>query len=119
MSIIEFLCVLVLGYVLGNIHTIWKLRKLISDVAKNEGINLDDAEVKSKNTAYDVHKLQIETIGDILYLYNIETKDFVCQGSSIDELATLTKTHRIMVATVAYDDKVFMFVNGKYKEFIA
>lgn len=118
MSIVEIICFLVIGYVLGNLHTIWKLRKLITSVAKDQGIKLDKTETKT--VAYDVYKLEIETVGDTLYLYDTETKDFVCQGSSLSELANLSKTYKnIMVATVAHDDKVFMFINGNYKEFKA
>jgi len=119
MSIIDFLSVFVLGYVIGNLHTVWKLRELISTTAKEKGIDLgaisDISETKS--TVHDIYKLEIEKIGDTLFLYDIETKDFVCQGSSLSELAMLSKTYKnIMVATVSHDNKVFMFVNGKYKE---
>jgi hypothetical protein len=113
MSIIDFLCVLVLGYVIGNFHTIWKLRKLISDTATEHGLS----ETSSK-TIHEIYMLEVETVGDTLYLYDADTKDFVCQGSSLTELAMLSKTYRnIMIAKVVHDDKVFMFVNGNYKEF--
>jgi hypothetical protein len=116
MSVIDFVCVLVLGYVIGNLHTIWKLKELISSTAKEKGIRLDGAD-ETKSTVHDIYKLEVEKVGDTLYLYDIETKDFVCQGSSLSELAMLSKTYRnIIVATVSHDDKVFMFVNGNYKE---
>lgn len=119
MGIIEIICILVIGYVLGNLHTIWKLRKLITDVAKSQVIKLDE-ETESKTVIHDIHKLEIEMVDNTMYLYDSETKDFVCQGSSLSELANLSKTYKnIMVATVVHDDKVFMFVNGNYKEFKA
>lgn len=118
MSIIEFLCVLALGYVIGNLHTIWKLRKIISDVAKDQDIDLDNSP-NTTATKQDIYNLEIEAVGDVLYLYDTDTKDFVCQGASLAELATYSKNYKkIMLATVKHNDKVFMFVNGNYKEFI-
>lgn len=107
------------GYMIGYLSTIWKLRGLIKDVAKSEGIDLnDDFTIKEKKIV-EVYKLEIEEINQVLYLFDRETKDFVCQGSSIDELAKLSNDYKnITMATVAYKNKVFMFVNGHAKEYV-
>jgi hypothetical protein len=108
-----------LGYAVGYFSVIWKLRDVIKDVAKAEGIDLnEDFTVKEKKVT-EVYKLDVEEINQMLYLFDRESKDFVCQGSSIDELARLCKEYRnIMMATVVYQNKVFMFVNGHAKEFV-
>lgn len=112
MSLFDFLCILALGYIIGNFHALWKLRKIIIDTAK------DTVSDKTSKTVHEIYNLEVETVEDTLYLYDTNTKDFVCQGSSLTELATLSKTYRnIMLATVIHNDKVFMFINGKHKEF--
>lgn len=113
MSILDFVLVLALGYIIGNFHAIWKLRKILADTVTEQALN-----EKTPKTIHEIYKLEIETIDDTLYLYDSDTKDFVCQGSSLNELAMLCKTYRnIMLATVVHGDKVFMFVNGNHKEF--
>lgn len=105
-----------IGYMIGHAATIWKLRGFIKEVAKAEGIDLN--EDFTEKPIVEVHKLEVEEIEKMLYLFDRDTKDFVCQGSTIEELARHAKDYRnIMMATVVHRGKVFMFVNGNSKEF--
>jgi hypothetical protein len=111
---IELFVCLVVGYVIGNIHTVWKLRRLIAEA----GVDLETGLIKTPAPTTQVYKLKIESVDDILYLYNKETNDFVCQANTMEELAQTCKDYKnIMVATVIHDSKVFIFANGKYQEF--
>ena len=111
---IELLVCLVLGYVIGNIHTVWKLRKILKD----EGIDVSATSLELEKPKTLIRKLTIEEIDNMLYLYDNETSDFICQANTMEELAkSCTEYKNIMVATVIHDTKVFIFANGKYQEF--
>lgn len=111
---IELIVCLGIGYLIGNVHTIWRLRKLISEA----GIDIEKGLLEPEEPKTHIHKLTIETMNDMLYLYDRETNGFVCQANTMEELATSCKEYKnIMVATVIHDSKVFIFANGKYQEF--
>ena len=119
MEIFLIIIALVVGYVLGQAITIIRVKGIIKDAALAEGIDLDE-EVKKEQLKHlpTIYKLEIETVNNILYLFDKETRDFVCQGSTIEELAKLSKEYKnINMASVTYGKKVFMFVNGISKEY--
>ena len=52
-----------------------------------------------------------------MYLYGYEDNTFICQGNSLDELASLAqKYNNIKYAVVLHDDNMLMFVDGAVKE---
>ena len=111
---IELFVCLVIGYVIGNIHTVWKLRQLLKD----EGINVSTTSFELEKSEILIRELTIEKIDNMLYLYDKETKDFICQANTMEELAKFcTELKNIVAATVMHDTKVFIFANGKYQEF--
>lgn len=122
MSIIEVIIVFVIGYVIGKIHAYYTLVKLLREAAEEAGIDLnrdllgieDEDEVLEKA----IHMLKIDKGGDILYLFDKDTDEFICQGSTIEELATRAKEYKqILLASVLFNDKTFMFVNGTSQEY--
>lgn len=116
MSIFEIIFFLALGYFIGHVHTLFKLKKLLLDVAEESGI--DVSEHTEKKVESKVKRLEIEQIDDVLYLYERDTHDFICQAHTLDDLAKLAQEYRnINFATVIHDQKVFMFVNGNSKEY--
>lgn len=123
MEILLYLGLIFLGFSLGQAYTALKLSRLLKQVAEEEGIDLDkeiENVKEKKKQIHQVHKLEVEKINDVLYLFDRDNRDFVCQGSSIEELAKLAKEYKnIVVATVVHGDKVFMFVNGASKEYTA
>lgn len=114
-DLLIFIVAIILGYQLGVMVTAYKLRKFIFEHAKQQGLDLEEKESKEVNLVHDTEQLVIERENNILYLYNKEDK-FVCQGSSINELAQLAlKYKNIKYAEVVdkKENKVFAFVNGE------
>lgn len=105
-----------LGYQVGVHLTAWRLRDFIIEAAKKEGLSIDkDNNIVEINTKPNVYKLFIEQIKDTLYLYDHED-EFVCQASTVEELAVLAKKHKnIKYAAVLHGSDTFMFVDGIVK----
>lgn len=115
------LVLLLVGFVCGKTYTEFKIAKALIDALEGKGIDVK-AEIQKLEEKQEkvnrVHKLVVEKHNDMLYLYDRENHDFVCQGKNIDELAELSKKYKnIIGAVVLHDDKVFMFMNGLSKEF--
>ena len=90
-------------------------------MALKEGVDID-AELEKRKTeeeAQQIAKLEVEEHNNILYLYHRESRDFVCQGKSLEELATLAKKYKnITHGVVLHNQKVFVFVDGISKEYL-
>jgi len=103
------------GYNLGQIVTSWQLRDLIIRDAKREGI-IDDNLNFIDERVPNVHKLTVEKQNNILYLYDQEANSFVCQATTIEELAKLAKQYKNIKYAAVMDvegDSVYTFVDGK------
>jgi hypothetical protein len=60
--------------------------------------------------------LTVEKANNILYLYEKNTDNFICQGSTLEELATLAQKYKnIKYACVLNGDEVYAFVDGVVK----
>lgn len=118
MELLFLLLVGFIGYFIGYTSVIWKLRNFIKDAAVKEGLKVNDDFTVAKEEVNPVRKLEVEQVGDVLYLYDRESKDFICQASTVDELAKMSKDYKnIALAAVIHKNKVFMFVNGNSKEY--
>lgn len=107
----EYIIVLIIGFCLGGQWTLHKVRKQIYEIAKEKGIVLDEDEVPK---IQKIPHLEIEKHGNTLYLFEHKSNTFMCQGSSIDELAQKLVTYQnIDVAFVQHDNKNFWFIKGK------
>ena len=106
-----------LGYQVGQIVLSYQLRDIIRKEAIRNGLDVDrEFNIKVKNDASKVSKLWVEKIHDILYLYEDDKQTFICQGSTIEELATLAlKYKNIKYASVINGDDVYAFINGDVK----
>ena len=92
-----------LGYMLGLL----RLRYLVTEKAFE---NLVDKAIIPIGI--------IENINDTLYLYEKDTTNFLCQGSSVEELSlNLLANRKINVAFVMFPtenkNQTYWFVNGK------
>lgn len=106
-EIIYTLLVFILGYMVGEMIFIYRLRNLLHKVGFNEHI----AELEQKKPA--VAKLFIEQEKETYYLYDYDANKFICQANTIDELASLAqKYNNIHYAAVLHGDDMLMFVNG-------
>jgi hypothetical protein len=100
-----------MGYQLGASIMAYRFRNILIRLAKTQGIILDASEINSKPAVY---QLVVEEVQNTLYLYDKEKNTFVCQGNSIDDLASMAKEHKnIEYAAVLYNEKVYKFVDGK------
>jgi hypothetical protein len=114
---IEILILLVVfgvGFFMGEASLAWRIRDIVYKEAKAQGINIDADLIDNKP---NVAKLFIEKSNNTMYLYDYEANTFLCQGKSIDELASLAqKYNNIKYAVVADGDDMLMFVDGAVKE---
>jgi hypothetical protein len=105
-----------LGYNLGQMVLSWQLRDIIRNEARKEGLKVDDEYNVIEDKKPKVAQLIIEKVNNILYLYERDTDDFVCQGSTLEELATLAQKYKnIKYAAVMIDEEIYAFVDGKVK----
>lgn len=110
------------GFLLGKIHAFLAISRMIKEVAEEQGIDLEKELRESQEPKVQVklvHKLAVEKHGEMLYLFDKEEDSFICQGSSVQELAKLAKQYKnIMYAAVLYGDKVFQFKDGESTEVV-
>ena len=107
-----------IGYNLGQIVLSWQLRDLIIKEARKEGFKIDNSYniIEDPDDKPTVLQLFVETSNDILYLYERDKNNFICQAKTLEELASLSlKYKNIKYAAVLHGDDVVAFVNGEVK----
>jgi hypothetical protein len=114
LEIIIFGFVFWIGYEAGIIVTSYRLRYLIYKEAKRVGILTEiEPELEEKPI---VSQLFVEKSNDTLYLYDKDTDGFICQGSTLQELAILAqKYNNIKYAAVMIGEEIYAFVDGKVR----
>ena len=122
MDFFDFIIILGVGFALGKLHAYLTFGKIIQQIADDAGVDLEreiaKLEESEKTKVVPVYQLHVENINDILYLYDTDSDDFLCQGSSMGELALACKQYNnIILAAVKYQEQIFMFVNGTSKEY--
>lgn len=122
MNLLEFVLVLLLGMLIGHLIAIYQFQKAIRQLTENLGLNLDTELINLHNklneSLKEIFTLETEQIEGTFYLYDRESKDFICQGKTIDELAELAKRYKnIEYASVLHEGIVYTFMDGKAKEF--
>jgi len=112
-EIIILLVVFAIGFYVGESVFAYRIRHLIYKEAKAQGIHIDLDDEHKPN----VVKLFVERTNDMMYLYEYEKNTFVCQGKTLNELATLAQKYKnIKYAVVLNDEEVLVFANGSVKE---
>lgn len=112
MELLVLIIAIFIAYQIGVSVTAYKLRHLIFKEAKARGIKVET--VLDENTHPMIHTCWVEKINDTFYLYDAQKNEFICQASTIDDLAELAlKYKNIKVATVLFEDIKFLFKNGK------
>ena len=119
MTILEFLVVFAFGWWAGQVYMLIKFRQSLKKIVESAGMTMDEwAETVNDLTikAVKVPNLFTEKSGNSIMLYNKDTGAFMCQASSLDELAVLSNQHnKIEVAVVSHNDQELYFVDGKVK----
>jgi hypothetical protein len=122
MELLLILLVFVAAFQLGKMYGFYKVAMLLRQVADEQGIDLEKElgliKENEENKEIDiVRKLMVEQHGEVLYLFDKETDEFIVQGASVQELAELAmKNKKIDFAAVLFGQKVFRFINGKSTE---
>lgn len=122
MDIFDIIIVFALGFVFGNLYTVWKLRSAIRELADEYGVDLELSEpelaTKPSEKTSVVSILRTEKHKDILYLYDTSNDKFVCQACSLEELAKLINNmNYAKVVGVIDGESKFWFFNGSvYKD---
>ena len=103
-----------LGYQVGMTIMAYRLRYLVYKEAKHRGLIKEiDLDLEEEPT---VMQLFVEKANNTLYLYDKNDNTFVCQGSTLEELATLAKKYKnIDYAAVMIDKEIYAFVDGIVK----
>lgn len=118
----SYVCVFYFGYILAQAITAYRIRKVLQKLARDQGIDLDNelekiVEQQENVKVLKVLNLETEIHGDMIYLWDNENNNFICQAKSIEELARLAKEHRNVIgAIVKHGNKVFFFHDGNIKE---
>ncbi len=106
----------------GKHYGYYKIVKIMKEVADEQGFDLEKelgiAQEQDENQkVFVVPKLNVEQHGEVLYLFDVDTDNFICQGSSVQELAKLAKELKnVSVAAVKHGDKIFAFKDGESVE---
>ena len=102
------------GYQVGMSVTAYRLRDLVYREAKRRGL-IKELDIVLEETPI-VAQLIVEKSNDILYLYTRDDNTFVCQGSTLEEIASLAKKYNnIRYAAVTIDKEIYAFVDGTVK----
>lgn len=102
----------VVGYLIGEMVTVWRVRYIFQEL-KKKGVRLEEHIVKPTT----VYQLEVEQVNDMLYLYERQKNEFVCQAKTIEELATLAlKYKNITYAAVLYGESIYSFIDGKIQK---
>ena len=117
MEFFTLLLVFCLGFGIGKLHAYYKFVVLIKDLADDAGIDIIKEIKKQDEDTISVDKLKVEAHGDVLYLFDIDTDTFICQGKTVQELAKVANEFKhIEYAVVKHGTKVFSFENGESTE---
>lgn len=108
MSLFEFIITLASGFVLGELVLSYRIKKNIKELLEAESLGKTILSNKER-----LFTLKVETINGTLYLWDVQSNEFVCQAKSLEELAQLSKQKNIKYAAVLCDNKQFVaFVDG-------
>jgi uncharacterized protein YneF (UPF0154 family) len=98
---------LVCGYFIGIFRAIAALKSINQQLV--ESLVKQPKESKPK-----LRMFKIDHNNGVMYLYDMVTDSFVCQGSSLVELAGIVSTtHSVRLAGVVNGEDKLWFINGK------
>lgn len=111
--IIIFLVGIILGFRYGIAHIKSKIFDFIKEIEKDPG--KFESLIKQQRVAIaEIPILVTESVEDVILLYDKNKKKFLCQGSTLDDLANnLWAYNKIAIAIVKHNDNMFWFIDGK------
>lgn len=97
----------VFGYIHATLDISRKLQKAIED--------FETQNIELQNKTF-LHNCLVEKYNNTLYMYDKNSNDFICQGSTLDELAdNALKYKNVEYAMVESNKNVILFERGKVK----
>ena len=103
MTLLDIVLLIGLGWVMGEFYTLYKLHK-----------NLHTYLIIEEESKPTIFKLETEYVGDTILLYDRDTKNFICQGTSLQQLAELCRQYnKIEYATVKHGEYFVAFIEGR------
>lgn len=122
-TIIDILLWVFIGYKLGCWYTTHRLVTSLRIASKKLNIDIDAEmdrlKAETLREKYDVFCLETEMIDGVIFAYEQDTHDFICQGKTIEEIARLAKEYRnINIATLVHKatNTIFLFEDGVIKQ---
>lgn len=108
--LIVILAAVFFGYVIGVLKTIMHFKNALINPETINHSNLEKEQIPVLN---------VEQHGDILYLFEKETDNFMCQGPTLTDLAkNLSEYKNINIALVQHNSRLIWFYNGEIKEHV-
>lgn len=112
MTLFDILMIFAVGWILGSNFTVWRLRKAVNQISLDYIDMIQRANPVSTSNKAVIAETEVHE--DTLYLYDKENDTFLCQGSTLEELAeNLVNWHKIKLAYVKHIDQTYYFVDGK------
>ena len=113
-ELLIFIVGLYIGYQVGYSVLAWRIKDVLIKEAKSEGLDVSMFEdAKPINT---VSQLFVERANNVLYLYDKEANSFICQASTLEDLARLAKEYKNIKYAAVMDEQadiVIAFVDGR------
>ena len=112
-----------LGWVFHSFYVAYRMRKIVKKILEDNNLSLEDLDsfMDDKNKRnlkiINVPNLFTETAGNSIMLYSKDTGSFMCQATTVEDLAdNLYKFNKVKFALVQHDSKEVWFVEGKVKD---
>jgi uncharacterized protein YneF (UPF0154 family) len=110
MDFLHFLLIFTLGWLVGTNLLKFKMYRIMMKVMKEN----PELNTVIKEPLLDIALLQTEHHNNNIFVYKVDTECFLCQGSSIEEVATKVKELcNINAAQVIHNGEYLLFVDGK------
>lgn len=107
----------VIGYQIHKTVITWRVRKILKILENNISIKIINSDLEAAKSDTETLALFTETNDDNIMLYKKDSKQFVCQAKTIEELASnLFIFNKIDVASVDHNKETLFFVDGKVQK---
>jgi len=114
-DILYTLAIFYAGYKLAELVHLVKLKLTLEKLLDSRGLSIDDVIATPEN--FEITVLEVEEVGDIKLLYDKEDNEFICQGTTLEELAVkFNERKKQSLGALQHNNVNVYFVNGKVKD---
>ena len=105
LDILLYISGVLVGWHLGSSYQAYAMRTALKSL-------LNEIDVPKNNTSEI--KVKVEEVNNVLYIYDSETDEFICQGNTIDEAAeNFSKRKGIVSASLTHNNTTVCVIDGK------